>query len=173
MIPTLTTERLILRGFREEDLDAYAEICASIEVMRFIGNGQPLSRSQTWDQVARLLGHWLLRGYGMWAVEKRADRELIGRIGFINPEGWPGFELGWCLGRPFWGCGYATEGAKSALQHAFTELRRQHLISLIYPENEASIRVAQRLGETLEGETRLSGKRVLIYGINRQAAVPV
>ena len=101
--------------------------------MRYLGEGRPLSRSDAWRQMAMILGHWRLRGYGLWAVEERATGTLVGRIGFFEPEGWPDFELGWMLGRHAWGKGYATEGARRALAYAFTELGRDHLISLIRP----------------------------------------
>src|SRR5688500_6966706 len=146
---TLETDRLTLRMFREEDLDAYAAICADPEVMRYLGEGKTLSRAEAWRQMALIIGHWQLRGYGFWAVEERATGALLGRIGFFNPEGWPGFELGWMLRRASWGKGYATEGARRALAHAFTEMGREHVISLIFPANTASIRVAERLGEAL------------------------
>ena len=168
MIPSIATERLQLRDFQESDLDAYAAFCADPDVMQYIGSGDTLSRSQTWTQIAVILGHWQLRGYGMWAVEERSSGELVGRVGFLNPEGWPGFELGWLLGASYWGHGYATEAAMAALEYAFTNLKRHHLISLIHPENEASIRVARRLGEKLEGETELLGRKVLVYGIYRK-----
>jgi RimJ/RimL family protein N-acetyltransferase len=106
----------------------------------------------------------------MWAVEERQSGALIGRIGFWQPEGWPGFELGWTLGRPWWQKGFATEGARAALRFAFSMLGREHVISLIHPENRASIRVAERLGERLEGETELFGHPALIYGIHREDA---
>ena len=163
--PELHTRRLVLRRFTEQDLDAYAEMCANPEVMRFLGPGKPLSRADAWRQIAFFLGHWELRGYGMWAVEEKESGSFVGRIGFLDPEGWPGFELGWALGREWWGKGFATEGARAALEHAFGELGRTHVISLVYPENAPSIRVAERLGEVLEGETELFDRRVLIYGI--------
>lgn len=166
---TLETDRLRLRMFRDDDLDAYAPIVADPEVMRYLGDGKPLDRAGAWRQMAQVLGHWTLRGYGLWAVEERATGALVGRIGLYNPEGWPGFELGWVLARPYWGKGYATEGARRALAHAFGELGRDHVISLIYPANAASIRVAERLGETLEGRTELYGREVLIYGISARA----
>jgi RimJ/RimL family protein N-acetyltransferase len=166
---TLETDRLKMRMFRDEDIDAYAEICADPEVMRFLG-GKALSRGDAWRQMAMFLGHWTLRGYGIWAVEERATGRLLGRIGFINPEGWPGFELGWTLGRQAWGKGYATEGARRALDYAWNELGRDHVISLIHPDNHPSIRVAERLGEKLEGETEVMGVQVRIYGISRSLA---
>lgn len=164
---TLETERLILRMFRPSDEDAFARIFADAEVMRFLGDGKPLSAFDAWRQLAFHVGHWELRGYGHFAVEEKSSGRLAGRIGFLNPAGWPGFELGWTLGREFWGKGYATEGAQRALQYAFEEMGREHVISLIHPDNHASIKVATRLGEKVEGKTELFGHEVLIYGIDR------
>jgi RimJ/RimL family protein N-acetyltransferase len=76
--------------------------------------------------------------------------------------------LGWTLSRSSWGKGYATEGARRALEYAFTDMNRDHLISCIAPDNLNSVKVAQRLGETIEGEAELLGKRVFIYGITRE-----
>src|SRR5438270_11120929 len=91
----LETERLRLRPFRESDWDAYAAMCADAEVMRHLGTGATLSRDETWRAIASMLGHWTLRGYGMWAIESRETGELVGRTGFLDPPGWPGFELRW------------------------------------------------------------------------------
>lgn len=118
--------------------------------------------------MAMILGHWQLRGYGMWAVEERQSGEMIGRIGCWQPEGWPGFEIGWTLRRAYWGHGFATEGARAAMDYAFGELQQSHVISLIRPENAASRRVAQRLGEKLQGTMEILGGEVVIYGIRRE-----
>jgi RimJ/RimL family protein N-acetyltransferase len=166
-MPTLQTDRLTLRMLRESDFALYAEMCADPEVARYIGDGQPVSRPQAWRNLAMMVGHWSLRGYGMWAVEERSSGELIGRLGFWQPEGWPGFELGWMLRRAYWGRGYATEGARAALEFGFRELARAEIISLIHPDNAASIRVARRLGEELRGITELMGRSVLVYGMTR------
>src|SRR5262245_51233727 len=165
---TLETDRLTLRMLCESDLDAYAEMCADPEVMRYIGDSQPLARPMAWRNLAMMVGHWSLRGYGLWAVEERSSGVLVGRIGFWNPDGWPDFELGWTLSRSFWGRGYATEGARAALRFAFTQMNRPHVISLIHPDNAASIRVAQRLGERLAGQTEVMGKPALVYRISRE-----
>jgi RimJ/RimL family protein N-acetyltransferase len=155
--------------FRASDFEPYADLCADPEVMRYLGEGKTLSRGEAWRQMAMILGHWQLRGYGLWAVEERESGTLLGRIGFFNPAGWPGFEIGWVLRRESWGRGYAKEGARRALAYAFLEIGREHVISLIHPDNRASIRVAERLGEKLEGRTELFGYEVLIYGISREA----
>jgi RimJ/RimL family protein N-acetyltransferase len=164
-IPELNTPRLLLRGFCQSDLDAYLEMCADPEVMRFIGNGQTLDRNQAWRNMAMVAGHWQLRGYGLWAVEERSTGAMVGRIGLWNPEGWPQMEVGWTLRRRYWGKGFATEAAQAAIDYAVSVLKEQHLISLIKPGNRASIRVAERLGEELEGTIELNGETVLVYGM--------
>ncbi|HEY8505178.1 MAG TPA: GNAT family acetyltransferase [Gemmataceae bacterium] len=165
---TLETDRLVLRMFRESDLDAYAEMCADAEVMRFLGDGRPMSRPEAWRHMAVVLGHWQLRGYGLWAVEERASGEMVGRVGCWRPEGWPGLEVGWALRRAWWGRGYATEAARAALRFAFAELGQAHVISLIRPGNSASVRVAERLGQRPEGAIEMAGSPALVYGIRRE-----
>jgi RimJ/RimL family protein N-acetyltransferase len=152
--------------WREEDFEGYAKLCADPDVMRFLG-GKALDRAEAWRHMAFMVGHWHLRGYGPWAVEVKATGEFIGRIGFLNPEDWPGFEIGWTLSRESWGKGYATEGAQGALNYAWEELGMTHVISLIHADNKSSIRVAERLGEKEEGKTSIFGREVLIYGIDR------
>src|SRR5262245_16446079 len=164
-VVTLETERLRLRMFRDDDLDSFAEMVADPEVMRYIAAGQTLPRTEAWRRIAMHLGHWQLRGYGMWAAEEKTTGQFIGIVGCFNPAGWSGFEVGWTLLRRHWGRGFATEGARAALRHAFTELGQPHVISLIQPPNARSIAVAERLGERLEGRTELLGVETLIYGI--------
>ncbi|HEY8680325.1 MAG TPA: GNAT family N-acetyltransferase [Candidatus Dormibacteraeota bacterium] len=159
----LETERLLLRQFLETDVDLYARICADPEVMRYIGDGSTLTREETWRSVAGALGHWVLRGYGLYAVEEKATGTFIGRIGLINPEGWPGLEAGWLLGRQQWGRGYATEGAKAVVRMAYESVAATHLISLIRPDNLASIRVAEKLGAIRESTIEMSGGPAHIY----------
>ncbi|HEY4998511.1 MAG TPA: GNAT family N-acetyltransferase [Usitatibacter sp.] len=165
---TLETPRLLLRKLRESDWDPFAAMYADADVMRYIGTGVTLNREDTWRSIANMLGHWQLRGFGMWAIEVKETGELAGRAGFIDPPGWPGFELGWLLGKPYWGRGYASEAARAALRHGFDVLGRERIISLIRPDNARSIRVAEGLGETLAGETELLGGKSLVYEIRRK-----
>ena len=90
---------------------------------------------------------------------------MIGRVGFINPYGWPGFELGWTLARTHWGRGYAPEAAAIALRYALDTLRRDKVISLIRPANAASIRVAEKIGQRLEGSLKLFEQEALVYAV--------
>jgi RimJ/RimL family protein N-acetyltransferase len=169
-IPTLLTERLRLRAFRKSDLDDYAAMKADPEVARYlVGAGGPWDRGRAWRHMAFLMGHWQLGDIGMWAVEHRETGVFLGMIGFAEPDDWPGFELAWTLARRWWGNGYATEGARAALRHAFNGLEKDRVISLMHPENRASIRVAERIGERLQGRTELFGKSMLRYGIDRES----
>ena len=163
----LETPRLRLRAFRSEDLDAYAAMSADPEVMRYLGTGVPLSRMDAWRSMAGILGHWKLLGYGMWALELKSSGEFIGRAGFLDPPGWPDFELGWVLGRPYWGHGYASEAATRARDYAFAELGRDKFVSLIRRGNDRSIRVAEKLGARLAGEVELLGSPALVYETRR------
>jgi RimJ/RimL family protein N-acetyltransferase len=137
------------------------------EVMRFLEDGRPLDRAAAFRSMAVHLGHWQLRGYGQWALEDRATGELVGRAGLWQPEGWPGLEVGWLLARASWGRGFATEAARAAIDYAFHELRAGRVISLIRPENRASIRVAERLGESYRDTIEIAGVRASIYGLDR------
>ena len=152
---------------RQEDFEPYARISADPEVARYLGNGKPLDRYEAWRSLAAHLGHWALRGYGMFAVVDRATNAFIGRAGFFQPEGWPGFEIGWTIARESWGRGFATEAATRCLEYAFDTLAQPHVISVIQPGNLASIRVAEKIGESFERSFRLLGNEVSIYGVDR------
>ncbi len=164
-VPRLHTERLVLREWRSADADAYAAMAADPEVMRYVGG--VMDQEQSWRSMALHAGHWGLRGYGNWAVERIADGQLLGRVGLWNPEGWFGLELGWTLARHAWGNGYATEAAGAAMSWAWTALSAPRLISVIHPDNTASARVAERLGFAWLRNGDLRGQVVSIYGTER------
>ena len=165
-IPTLETERLLLRPLTEADIEPLHELMQDPDVMRYIGDRRIPTLQETWRGVAGWIGHWALRGYGLWAVEERAGGALVGRIGLINPVDWPGPEVGYMIGKPWWGRGYATEAARAAMDWGFETIGFDRLISLIDPANAASIAVAIHLGETPRGEVDLWGNRVLVYAID-------
>jgi RimJ/RimL family protein N-acetyltransferase len=170
IVRPLETERLILREWRADDFDAFAGMMADPKVMQFLaGDGKPLSRFVAWRAFTDMVGHWTLRGFGMFAVVEKASAILVGRVGPWEPEGWPEFEIGWTLRSEYWGRGYATEAGMRCADYAFTELGRHHFISLISPGNARSISVAERLGERLEGEVTLPhipDEPVLQYGLH-------
>ena len=164
-IPVIETERLVLRGFTSTDFEPYAQGNADPEVQRFLGG--PMDREASWRSLAAHIGHWTLRGYGQWALERRADGRLIGRAGLWNPEGWFGVEVGWKLDRGAWGHGYATEGARAAVEWAWRSLDVDRLISVIDPANAASLAVAGRLGMRHLRDDESHGHPVVIMAVGR------
>jgi RimJ/RimL family protein N-acetyltransferase len=162
-IPTVETERLVLRAFRSDDLDAFAAMCADAEVMRFIGDGSTADRNGAWRTMAVFNGHWSLRGCGMWAIERKADGAFLGRVGLHHPPYWPALEAGWVLARAAWGQGFARESAAATLDFARRTLPPQRLVSFIRPGNRRSVAVAKALGATYEGLSDLLGTPVEVY----------
>lgn len=128
-VSSLDTSRLRLRQPAASDLDAYASLCADPEVMRYVGDRGPLSREDAWRQLAMLVGHWALRGNGMWVVEELGSGAFVGRVGLHYPEGFPEPEVAWAIARPYWGRGYAFEAATAALRIAFDERFERNLIA--------------------------------------------
>ena len=154
--PTLETNRLVLRPFRDDDLDGYFAVLDSPEVRRSLHLPDNLDRSDAWQQMAWFLGQWVLRGTGHWALEDRTTGVFLGRAGLHRPEreDWPGVEVGWVLHPDYWGRGYATEAGAEAIRYAFDELDLERIYSCILPENVQSQAVARRLGmELLEERT--------------------
>jgi RimJ/RimL family protein N-acetyltransferase len=117
--------------------------------------------------MAAHVGHWVLNGYGTWAAERKADGVLIGRIGLWKPEGWPGVEVGWKLARHAWGNGYATEGARASIEWGWEMLDVPTLISLIHPQNHASMRVAERLGMHRARQHSINSQRAIVFELAR------
>lgn len=168
-IPVIETPRLVLRAHRQDDFDGYAAMMADAVVMRFLG-GAPLAREDAWMRMARAAGQWVIRGFGPLAIEEKATGRFAGQAGPLAPEGWPGVEIGWTLARTFWGKGYASEAAGAAMDWIFArEPGLARVISLIDPANAASIRVAERLGETNTGERFAyhGGGSADIYAVTR------
>lgn len=170
-IPTLRFARFILRAFREDDVPALTDLHADPQVMRYLRpNGVVETRPrQAWDYMATQLGHWLLKGYGKWAMADAVTDGLIGRVGYFDaPYEWPGLELGWTISRQLWGQGYASQAARLALDWGFETLGIDEIISAIHPHNTRSIRVAERLGEIPVRDYMMGGDSYRIYAISRE-----
>ena len=149
--PTLETERLLLRQYDREDLDAYAAMMADLEIVRHLG-GQPMSREDSWRKLMMVLGQWAILGYGYWAVELKASGRTVGQLGFcdfnrsMTPDisGQP--EMGWIFDRSVQGQGIAFEAGKRALDWVQAELGPVDVPAIIALENIPSIKLAERLG---------------------------
>jgi RimJ/RimL family protein N-acetyltransferase len=162
--PELRTERLVLRPLAIADTEALAEINADPEVMRYIGDGGPLSPEATEARTAKAAAHWDEHGWGVFAAVEFQTGALVGwaalAIPAFLPEILPATELGWRIKRDRWGRGYAPEAARAVIGFAFGELGLDRVVSCIHSANAASIRVAEKLGMSLERETVVPGHGV-------------
>ena len=167
--PTVETKRLLLRPFREEDVDAYAAVLQTRQVRASLHLPDDVGREQAWLGMAQQLGQWELRGTGQWALEDLATGAFVGRAGMHFPEraDWPGIEIGWALHPNHWGKGYATEAGAAAVEYAFAHHDVDALYSVILPENAASQAVARRLGFTLWEQRAFSHFPEMPHGIWR------
>jgi RimJ/RimL family protein N-acetyltransferase len=145
------TERLLLRGWRPDDLDDLAEIFRKEEVWWYPFK-RGWGRDETEEFLERRIAEWATRGWSLWAVEVKGERKLIGYLGLAPPEFlpevMPTVEIGWRLDPAWWGRGFATEGGRAALAYGFEVLDLDEIVGIYEPENRASGRVMNRLGMT-------------------------
>jgi RimJ/RimL family protein N-acetyltransferase len=166
--PTLETERLILRDFTKQDLDAHAATLGDEEVMRYIG-GKPINREDSWRRLCGGIGMWSLIGMGPWAVELKADGRMVGHCGFFQFErtmtpsilGEP--EMGWIFDRSVQGQGIAFEACSAALKWAERELGADSYPAIIDLENAPSMKLAERLGFVRQGEATYRDAPIAFY----------
>lgn len=166
-IPIIETQHLRLRAWTENDLHALCKLYTNADFMRYIGSGQTRTIEETWNTLSILAGHWLLRGFGMWAVETKLNAEFVGIVGLKQPYAWPGIEIGWGIGPRYWGKGHGVEAARAAMHWGFSSLDIEALISVIAPDNSASQKLAKKLGSCYFKTQIVSGKQEHIYRITR------
>ena len=153
--PRLRGERVLLRGWRVDDLEPFADLNADPRVMEHYP--EPLTRARSDAMVReRILPQFAERGYGLWAVEVPGHEPFIGFVGLQAPafeaDFTPCVEIGWRLAFDAWGRGYATEAARLALAFGFAEAGLDEIVSFTSPENRRSIAVMERLGMRYDGE---------------------
>lgn len=159
----LSTERLLLRRWRDADRVPFAAINADPQVMEHFP--APLSRAESdafLDQ--RVLPHLAEHGYGLWAVERRDDGAFLGTVGLMwqtFPAPFtPALEVGWRLAAHAWGHGYATEAGNASLQHAFDRIGVDEVVSMTSVSNTSSRAVMERLGMTRDPDDDFDHPRV-------------
>jgi ribosomal-protein-alanine N-acetyltransferase len=148
MAPELSTERLVLRAWRESDREPFAALNADPVVMEHFP--APLARVESDGMVDRILDRWARGRPSLWAVEVPGVAPFVGFVGLLEPEFDAAFtpcvEIGWRLAARHWGRGYATEAAREALAHGFTALALDQIVSFTVPANQRSRQVMERLG---------------------------
>ncbi|GAA6181494.1 GNAT family N-acetyltransferase [Shimia sp. NS0008-38b] len=142
-IPVLETKRLILRGPEPEDYPDFKATFASYR-SRFMGG--PLNAYETWMLYAAEIGHWNIRGYGMWMIHDKKTDETLGMAGGWFPAKWPEREIAWIIWPDKAGHGYALEATHAVRRYLYNELGWDGAVSYIDPKNLDSIRLAERLG---------------------------
>ena len=149
--PRIETERLVLRHYRKEDFAPHMAIVGDDDVMRFIG-GTGLTREDCWRRLCSAVGSWPLIGFGAWAVVRRSDGKLLGTVSLFNawrdmePQFGEDPEMGWIFAKETHGQGIASEACLAALDWADKALPPRPIWAIVAPENEPSLKLAERLG---------------------------
>jgi RimJ/RimL family protein N-acetyltransferase len=164
--------RLILRRFEESDAEAILKFRGDPQVMRFSVSGPESRENIRIKYLASCMKRYARDGFGQWAVIRKSDGDCIGECGICaqNVDGSREYEISYRLRRDCWGQGLATEAAQACRDYGFKQIGLACLISIIEPENAASIRVAKKMGMTLEKRVLFHDIAVLIYGITPAAA---
>lgn len=172
-VPVIDTARMILRVPQGDDWPFWRDFATS-DRSRFVG-GPMLAAGQAWRNFGHVIGHWAMRGFGMYVMVDRRDGRRLGLTGPWFPDGWAEPEIGWSLWLPeAEGQGYAFEAARAALDHAFGALGWETAVSYIAPDNVASIALAERLGARPDAHAARpdlpGGADIVIYRHPREAA---
>src|SRR6185312_8487339 len=146
-MPSVETARLRLRQFRNDDLDDLATLLADPDVMRYVGNGLPITRDEVEIALHSIVRHWQQHGFGRWAV-------------FDN------------FAKPYWGRGLATELGKASLRFGFDEHEFDRIVAVAKPENLASVRVMEKIGMNYESHTAYYDIDVIQYQVLRSQYQP-
>ncbi len=166
----IETERLILREIDpERDFDDWAKAMADENTVRYLGS-KPMSRIQAWRNMAMMIGHRAIRGYGFFSVENKQTGDWVGRVGPWYPEGWPEPEVGWTIAPGHLRRGYGFEAARASIDYVFNTLGWSRVIHVIFEGNEASIALAEKLGSSLlrtePGLAGVTDQKIRIYAQN-------
>lgn len=158
--PRLETERLVLRAYTETDFNAFAAYFAS---ERSAYTDGPVGQQMAWDLFTAGSGRWAIAGHGAWTIEVSATGQAAGLVSLNTAIILPEPELGWILWDGFEGHGYAFEAARRARDFAFETLNWPRLISGIHRDNQRSIRLAERLGATLDPDLLLEDEPETLF----------
>lgn len=165
-VPTLETERLILRAPQASDFCIYRDFFADAQASAAYGG--PMEADRAWRVLATDLGHWLLRGYGRWSVVEKASGMMIGGCGLWWPEGYPRSELTWWIIPEARRHGYALEASKTAVRFGYEALGWPLVETHMNDDNVAARKLAEKLGGTVIGRERFpDGLTRNIYALPR------
>ncbi|MEM8771208.1 MAG: GNAT family N-acetyltransferase [Pseudomonadota bacterium] len=167
-VPTLETERLILRAYQLTDFPFISDVWTKEEVVRHIG-GRARTEEECWMKFLRMIGHWSIMGFGYWMIEDRATGAPVGEAGFadfkrdMTPSIKNAAEGGWVLAPEFHRQGLATEAMKGALAWFREHFSDREICCIIEPANAPSIRVAEKLGFSETVQTKYHGENIGLF----------
>lgn len=164
-MPSIETDRLLLRMIRPDDLDHLAALLSDPDVVKYVGNGRPAGRDEAERALESIIRHWQAHGFGRWAVVDKRTGEFIGFGGLRSLFGTP--EVVYHLAKAHWRKGYATELARAALRFGFEERGFERIVAITKPPNAASIHVMNKLGMRFEKNARYYDLDVVQYQITR------
>ncbi len=163
----LETERLWLRAWQESDLADFRPIATDPDVIRYIGDGTPWDDERIRDFIGRQISSQRRNGFCLWQLVPKDGGGLIGFCG-LQPWRQSGeIEIGWWLAKEHWKKGLATEAARACLRHGFENAQLKRIIAVVLKPNQASRRVAEKLGMAVEKTTLCEGQEALIYAIEK------
>ncbi len=163
----LETERLLFRPLTLSDLDALTTLYADPEVTRFLGG--PRDRAEVQRALVGYIREYELYGHSFFATIRKDDETFIGQCGLLNQEveGRAEIELAYVLAKPYWQQGLALEGTRAIRDFGFQQKGFLRIVSLIPPENEASIYIAENIGMQFEREVSQWGQNFRLYAVNK------
>ena len=169
-MPAIETDRLLLRMFGPEDLDELARLFSDPNVMRYVGDGQPVNREEADKALQSIIKHWQTHGFGRWAAVDKQTREFVGFGGLRSLFGTP--EVVYHLAPAHWGKGLATELGRASLRFGFEDRQFDRIVAIAKPLNTASVHVMEKLGMHFEKDARYYDIDVVEYAINRAEFEP-
>lgn len=163
----MSTARLSLRQFDPGDGMPLFQLLGKGEVLRYFPNPSPPTMERVQNLIAHQIAHWKEHGYGWWAVTNRESGCLLGWCGLQHLPETGETEVGYLLGKDYWGQGFATEAARASLDFGFGRLGLKEIIALVHPHNKASIHVIEKLGMAYLGQFRYFEMELLKYRTTR------
>ncbi len=165
--PVIETERLLLRMFRAEDLDAVYHLFNDADVQKYLSVENKRTREQLKTTLENLVSRWDERGFGMWCVTEKKTGEIAGYCGFQYFDNMPQVEIVFAFLKSFWGSGFATEAAKACLRFWFDELTSKEMFAATSPDNHASLRVLEKIGMCYVEQSARYRMKLVTYSISR------
>ena len=164
----LETQRIRLREFEEDDVDALYSLDSDPDVMRYISDGRTCTRADIESAIPRVRNYYQQNpGYGIWLAELKDDGQFLGWACLKHLDQTEDIEVGYRLMKAFWNQGYATEAARALIDYGFEQLKLDRIVAITHPDNAASQRVLEKCGLRREGNRLAYGSECYFFALRR------